>query len=351
VGDKSAGAKDKLYKAAALALTYSFLPFVLYTYGGFHKSAVQFIRLLGDAHDAAACNFSLATWRSQLMSSIAIAVQRYTARIMVFQDQRARAAALPAHGKARIFAMMRTRSRAAARRSAAVHAARDSPPWLGTVVLGVGARMAFELALDEGSSGCVTCVAQPLATVVDDERSVQLPSPHPPPHSAASSLFAVHSQTQAPLFVQQADVLTRAVSVMDCAESPVQGEGACAVQTDLAQSARAGIPASLIARPLVELAAQVDQLSEGRIHRLSENSGCAGEQRGRGRGEAGAVEEAVAVPADVYMRPVEGLACAVLAAVEAAGHRGESPVLGCSDAARCSVALCEASGWNDAVSE
>ncbi|MGH9618503.1 MAG: reverse transcriptase domain-containing protein [Bryobacteraceae bacterium] len=349
VGDKSADAKDKLYKAAALALTYVFLPLVLYTYGGFHKSALQFIRLLGDAHDAAACNFSLATWRSQLMSCIAIAVQRYTARIMVLQDQRARAAALPAHGKACIFATMRTRSRIAARRSAAAHAARDSPPWLGTVVLGIGARMAFELVVDEGSSGCV---AQSLAEEVDDECAVQPPS-HPPPHSEASSFPAVLSPSHVPQFVRQADGLMGALLVS--ADSPVQGKAACPVRTDLAQSAPAEIPVSPTSgpRPLAELSAQVAQPSGGPSHRLTvtDTSGSAGVQCGRGRGEAGAAEHAVADPADVYMKPVEGLACAGLAAVEAAGDRGESPVIECSDAARCSAPLCEAAGWNAAVIE
>jgi hypothetical protein len=90
VGDRRESEKKKKYDAMAGAVDMEFLPIVLYTYGGFHRSALRFITKLADALDPAACLWSRSEFREMLKQQIAIAVQRGTADIMIQDSIRQR---------------------------------------------------------------------------------------------------------------------------------------------------------------------------------------------------------------------------------------------------------------------
>jgi hypothetical protein len=75
-------------------LSVEFSPFVLYTYGGFHKSALSFIDMLGAAHDPAVALVSLSAWKEELKDRIAICTQRHTANILIDDARRARMASI-----------------------------------------------------------------------------------------------------------------------------------------------------------------------------------------------------------------------------------------------------------------
>jgi hypothetical protein len=92
VGDARGVEKDNSYGPMAEALGVRFAPFVLYSYGGFHKSALSVIEQLGAAHDPAVALVSLSTWKQELKDRIAMCVQRHTANIMIEDARRARAA-------------------------------------------------------------------------------------------------------------------------------------------------------------------------------------------------------------------------------------------------------------------
>jgi hypothetical protein len=79
----------------AVALEAVFAPFVLYTHGGFHKSALSFIDALGAAYDPAVALVSLSAWKDDLKDRIAVCVQRHTANIMIDDARRARMDGLP----------------------------------------------------------------------------------------------------------------------------------------------------------------------------------------------------------------------------------------------------------------
>jgi hypothetical protein len=76
-----------------------FSSIVLYTYGGFHRSALAFIQKLVRSVDTAACLISQAEFKASLMQHIAIAVQRGNADIMIqhHQQQRERLAGRSLH--------------------------------------------------------------------------------------------------------------------------------------------------------------------------------------------------------------------------------------------------------------
>jgi Reverse transcriptase (RNA-dependent DNA polymerase) len=93
IGDASEARKNKQYAQDAGRQHKSFLPFVLYTYGGFHRSALAVIAAMTSSLEPARCLLSRAAWRHQLMQSIAIAVQRGNAAIMVAASRQGRAAA------------------------------------------------------------------------------------------------------------------------------------------------------------------------------------------------------------------------------------------------------------------
>jgi hypothetical protein len=90
VGDAREAGKNKLYTNMAEEINMKFRAFVLYTYGGFHKSALQLIKMMTKAIDPATCLTSHTQWRQDLMEHIAIAVQRGNADIMIQDAQRMR---------------------------------------------------------------------------------------------------------------------------------------------------------------------------------------------------------------------------------------------------------------------
>jgi hypothetical protein len=78
VGDSRQAEKDDLYADMAEQIDMKFGAFVLYTYGGFHKSALSFIKQLGGAVDPATCLTSFTRWKQDLMEHIAIVVSLYS---------------------------------------------------------------------------------------------------------------------------------------------------------------------------------------------------------------------------------------------------------------------------------
>ena len=115
VGDARSAEKDDSYGPMATALGVRFTPFVLYTYGGFHKSALSTIEQMAAAYDPAVALVSLTAWKEELKDRIAVCVQRCTADIVIHDDRRARSAAA-----------MSVRRRRPGRRSAAVRRPRLS---------------------------------------------------------------------------------------------------------------------------------------------------------------------------------------------------------------------------------
>jgi hypothetical protein len=95
VGDARAAEKDATYAPMAVALEAVFAPFVLYTHGGFHKSALSFIDALGAGYDPAVALVSLSAWKDELKDRIAVCVQRHTANIVIDDARRARVDGLP----------------------------------------------------------------------------------------------------------------------------------------------------------------------------------------------------------------------------------------------------------------
>ena len=99
VGDERAKQKDAKYAAMAEVVDAKFSSFVLYTYGGFHSSALSFIDQLAAGCDPAVALVSLSDWKDDLKDRIAVCVQRHTANIVIDDTRRARMASLPVHGR------------------------------------------------------------------------------------------------------------------------------------------------------------------------------------------------------------------------------------------------------------
>jgi hypothetical protein len=88
VGDTREAEKDGSYTSLAAENDMLFKAIVLYTYGGFHRSALAFIKQLADALDPHSCLLTRAEWLRALKAHIAIAVQRGNADIMIQAAQR-----------------------------------------------------------------------------------------------------------------------------------------------------------------------------------------------------------------------------------------------------------------------
>jgi hypothetical protein len=93
VGDARSAEKDATYTPMADALGVRFCPFVLYSYGGFHKSALSFVDQMASAYDPVVALVSLSEWKEGLKDRIAVCVQRCTANIVIEDARLARAAA------------------------------------------------------------------------------------------------------------------------------------------------------------------------------------------------------------------------------------------------------------------
>ena len=90
VGDRSASRKNHKYDKLASLAEMEFLPIVLYTYGGFHRSATKFIKSLVDSLDPATSLVSRSEFKQALKENIAIAVQRGNAEVMIHASQQQR---------------------------------------------------------------------------------------------------------------------------------------------------------------------------------------------------------------------------------------------------------------------
>jgi hypothetical protein len=111
VGDQREAEKNESYLDMADSNDMEFIPFVLYTYGGFHSSALAVVNKMVAALEPARCLLSASQWKHQLMATIAIAVQRGNAEIMIQASQRLRETA---DGRIVRGARLRFRQRAAA---------------------------------------------------------------------------------------------------------------------------------------------------------------------------------------------------------------------------------------------
>lgn len=90
VGDRSAARKNDKYSQLASCTGTEFLPIVLYTYGGFHRSTNHFIKRLVDSLDPATSLVSKLEFKQALKEQIAIALQRGNAELMIRASQRQR---------------------------------------------------------------------------------------------------------------------------------------------------------------------------------------------------------------------------------------------------------------------
>jgi hypothetical protein len=90
VGDKADAFKQSKYADKAAEIDMDFGSIVLYTYGGFHRSALSFINKLADSVDTATCLLSRVDFKKSLLQHIAIAMQRGNADIMIQDSQRQR---------------------------------------------------------------------------------------------------------------------------------------------------------------------------------------------------------------------------------------------------------------------
>jgi hypothetical protein len=90
VGDLSATSKNGKYGELAASAEMEFLPIVLYTYGGLHRSTNKFIKSLVDSLDPATCLVSRLEFKQALKEHIAIALQRGNAEVMISASQRQR---------------------------------------------------------------------------------------------------------------------------------------------------------------------------------------------------------------------------------------------------------------------
>ena len=89
------GEKEKKAKYAAMAKAQqaSFIPFAVETYGGLGKSATKLINLIASAAEDGLQMLSESEVRKELRESVAIAVQKGNANIMLAEYNRAKAAA------------------------------------------------------------------------------------------------------------------------------------------------------------------------------------------------------------------------------------------------------------------
>ena len=88
VADGRSARKSDKYDGIADSNGMRFIPFVVSTYGGWHKSAKSVLRRLIAAMEPAYCLLSRADWQRQLTQQVAIAIQRGNAAIMIHAAHR-----------------------------------------------------------------------------------------------------------------------------------------------------------------------------------------------------------------------------------------------------------------------
>jgi hypothetical protein len=179
VGDARSAEKDDTYAPMAEALGVRFSPFVLYTYGGFHSSALSFIKQMAAAYDPAVALVSLSEWKDDLKNRIAVCVQRHTANIMVEDARLARAAAFAKRRRGARRSSTRRRAPAAGssvlpprrppkRRSLRAAGARAVSACAPLLVTSLTSSLGHSLVLDPSSPAGVDTAAE---TVVMEDAS------------------------------------------------------------------------------------------------------------------------------------------------------------------------------------
>ena len=146
IGGKRASAKNKKYKRAADAHRMEFNAIVLYTHGGFHASALRFIKRLGTAHDQATSLYSLTEWKDSLKAHMAMAVQRGSADIIVRHCHRGRSAA--SHHMRQMYRVRQQRIREKLARKAGNGTSTVALPWIRQGVRVHAVSDQFDPALD-----------------------------------------------------------------------------------------------------------------------------------------------------------------------------------------------------------
>jgi hypothetical protein len=99
LGDDRGARKSLKYDGIAASNAMQFSPFILYTFGGWDKSAMAVLRKLVAALEPGYCLLSRRDWIDQLTQQIAIAVQRGNAAIMINAAHRDQQCAR--HGRSR----------------------------------------------------------------------------------------------------------------------------------------------------------------------------------------------------------------------------------------------------------
>src|ERR1700735_5627600 len=149
----------------AAALEAVFAPFVLHTYGGFHKSALSFIDALGAAYDPAVALVSLSSWKDALKDRIAVCAQRHTADIVIDDARRARRAGVPGRRRGARRSRARQRPGPAVAPSRRRHLAEEG-------LCEVGARAVSLCAPLFASSSAASPAGDPAAPVGSDAATV-----------------------------------------------------------------------------------------------------------------------------------------------------------------------------------
>ena len=184
VGDARCAEKDSSYGPMAKALDVRFAPFVLYSYGGFHKSALSVIEQLGAAHDPAVALVSLGTWKQELKDRIAVCVQQHTANIMIEDARRARAAGV-------VGSRRRARRSGAKRHRLPLSVLPPRRPVAAQQHCGTGVR-AVSLSAPLLVSPLASCPAGPDGQSADGEQSASMlvcMSPAPPMSAMSKDVF------------------------------------------------------------------------------------------------------------------------------------------------------------------
>jgi len=263
VGDSREAEKDGLYADMAKQIGMEFSAFVLYSYGGTHKSAVSFIRRLGTAADPATCLMSYTQWKRELMEQVAIAVQRGNANIMIQDSIRRRGRTWPRRGKADRHSTA-PRSRGGVRHKLAAATKMGQPGANGADAMAHVARMARMIGLLDPKATCIQASPEgadsDAETVSTGDDTASLPSVIP----------------ETPLSVGS-DV--RTAGAMDAPPSDAPGAQDADVQSheQLANDVRSGGHGGLCAPPLVSMA---EELMDDNITGMAVHSGEETEDRG-----------------------------------------------------------------------
>ena len=166
VGDARDSEKTEKYKDLTEALDAEFTSFVLYTFGGWHASALSVVNQLGAAADPAVALVSLSAWKEDIKNRIAVCVQRGTADIVLEDARHARMAEIARRLRGAAFRKASRKAAVRARRSLGPPS--GSPPLAASMVPEspeqplVPATPAFEPEINDMSDASVGGAVDPV---------------------------------------------------------------------------------------------------------------------------------------------------------------------------------------------